>query len=201
MRSVHRRGVRTPVGGPSRSKPCELRGRRGPSRTACLSPSRSRGLAERGDGASTHGFDCGRDRGVRRRQDHRGAGRRRTEALDHLEAADARQADIHDRHVGAVRPRPGEGHLLPHGPRSWRRRVARGRRTWTRPGSSRPRQSGSTVARSRSTRSAGRTSEEATVVPLMIDTLHVDELPEEAPLQPTNDFPSGGVTVKVTVVP
>src|SRR5262245_10855621 len=35
----------------------------------------------------------------------------------------------------------------------------------------------------------------------MIDTPHVDELPEQAPLRPTNDFPSGGVTVKVTVVP
>src|SRR5215831_17639898 len=40
-----------------------------------------------------------------------------------------------------------------------------------------------------------------TDVSLMIDTLHDNELPEQAPLQPTNDFPSGGVAVKVTVVP
>jgi hypothetical protein len=40
-----------------------------------------------------------------------------------------------------------------------------------------------------------------TDVSLMIDTLHVGAVPEQAPLQPTNDFPSGGVAVSVTVVP
>ena len=40
-----------------------------------------------------------------------------------------------------------------------------------------------------------------TDVSLLIDTRQVGEEPEQAPLQPRNDFPSGGVAVKMTVVP